>query len=224
MIEYLSVFGIAFFAALSHCVGMCGGLIVAYSSSKLAHTSHSKAVLAHLLYIFGRIFTYMILGGMIGWSGSIFEQNALTKAVMLITVNIFLLIFGLAFLITPKFARKLELRLDSHSCLFACVSKAFNALLRSQSLASFLLLGMLNGILPCGIVYYFLLTALATQSALEGALVMGVFGVGTLVVMLPFSFFTSLFMQSFRHRQKIFRMLCGICMIGFSAFNLSKFL
>lgn len=224
MIEYLGVFSIAFFAALGHCVGMCGGLIIAYSGSKLANTSYFKAVLAHLLYVFGRVFTYMILGGMIGWSGSIFEQDASTKAVLLITVNIFLLIFGLAFLLTPKFARKLELRLDSHSYLFVCVSKAFNALLRSQSLVSFLLLGMLNGILPCGIVYYFLLTALATQSALEGALVMGVFGIGTLVVMLPFSFLTSLFMHSFRHRQKIFRIACGICMVGFSAFNLSKFL
>ena len=84
---------------------------------------------------------------------------------------------------------------------------------------SFFWLGALNGILPCGIVYYFLLTALASGGALNGALVMGAFGLATIVVMYPFAFFSSVFMRFFHANKAVFAYLAAGAMMGFGVYG-----
>ncbi|RDU53675.1 hypothetical protein CQA49_06345 [Helicobacter sp. MIT 00-7814] len=256
-IELLSVFSIAFLSALGHCVGMCGGLVLAYTSTKLSSTNatantpaNSSAtpsptnapitqissstkipaqptqpalfhqLRAHCLYIFGRICSYMILGAFAGALGMGFSAILQYKSALLFALNSLLVLFGLCFIFAPRLLRFFEPQIHA----FPRFSALFSRLLHSQSAFSFFTLGMLNGILPCGIVYYFLLTALSTQSALGGIAVMGVFGLGTMCVMLPFSLFASSFIGFLSQKRRVFHLLCGLSMSAFGIYNLSKLL
>ncbi len=57
------------------------------------------------------------------------------------------------------------------------------------------MLGLLNGLLPCGFVYFFAITAASTASALDGALVMLLFGLSTIPAMFSLGFFVGMFKQ-----------------------------
>jgi sulfite exporter TauE/SafE len=74
--------------------------------------------------------------------------------------------------------------------------KSFKKLIASNSLTSFYLLGMLNGLLPCGFVYFFAITAASTGSVIYGALVMLIFGLSTIPALFSLGFFVGLFKQS----------------------------
>ncbi len=55
-----------------HCIGMCGGIVVAYSSTKMDHrSSYIQQTASHLAYNFGRVTTYTILGGIFGFAGQV---------------------------------------------------------------------------------------------------------------------------------------------------------
>ena len=73
-------------------------------------------------------------------------------------------------------------------------------LLRERSLSSLAILGMLNGLLPCGLVYVACAGAIATGSLLSGALYMSVFGLGTIPMMLAIGWFGRLLPLSIRLR------------------------
>ena len=93
----------------------------------------------------------------------------------------------------------------------------FAYLLRSRSMGSFFLLGVCNGILPCGIVYYFLLSAVASGSAMGGAVVMGIFGVASALVMFAFALFASSLMRVLK--PAFFNTLAGLCMVGYGGYG-----
>jgi len=78
--------------------------------------------------------------------------------------------------------------------------KIFIKVLNSKSNLSFFVLGMLNGLLPCGFVYFFAITAASTANPFYGALVMAIFGFSTIPAMFMLGFLTSIFSQtSFRY-------------------------
>ena len=55
-----------------HCIGMCGGIVIAYSSTKVdQQMGYWKQTFAHLSYNFGRVTTYIILGALFGFAGKI---------------------------------------------------------------------------------------------------------------------------------------------------------
>lgn len=58
------------------------------------------------------------------------------------------------------------------------------------------MLGLLNGLLPCGLVYFFAITAASTGSPLWGALVMMIFGLSTLPALFSLGYFVGAFRQS----------------------------
>jgi sulfite exporter TauE/SafE len=71
-VNILTIISIAFLGSFGHCIGMCGGIVVAYSTIKIEPSSSkvSKSI-AHLLYSFGRVLTYSILGAMFGALGGV---------------------------------------------------------------------------------------------------------------------------------------------------------
>ena len=237
-LSFVSIFVIALVASLGHCVGMCGGLVVAYTHAKL-HNPRAllRNALSHLLYICGRVCAYMALGAVFGGFGAVFAQNMHTKAIMGVGVGALLLIFGFAYLLFPNVLRIFEPSLsphtpqDSHSAkdaqsthrqslpkrAFAAIFGLFAYLLRSRSMGSFFLLGVCNGILPCGIVYYFLLSAVASGSAMGGAVVMGIFGVASALVMFAFALFASSLMRVLK--PAFFNTLAGLCMVGYGGYG-----
>lgn len=167
---------IAFFIGLFgsvHCIGMCGPLAFAIPAF---HTRWWLIVADKLLYNIGRVTTYSFLGLLIGLIGKQLWLLGLQQAVSILT--------GIL-VIMAAINRLLKIRLAGNralSGLFAPVNKSLHYALRHK--AGHLIVGLLNGFLPCGFVYIALIGAVNTPSPLTAAQFMLCFGFGTFPLML----------------------------------------
>ncbi len=188
-INLLTIISIAFLGSFGHCIGMCGGIVLAYSTIKIepASSKVSKTI-AHLLYNFGRVFTYTILGAMFGALGGVVVFSNTANAALLIIAGVAMILAGLSLMGKIKFLTIIEHSISSSNFY----KKSFQKILHSKSNVSFFILGMLNGLLPCGFVYFFAITAASTASPFYGALVMFIFGVSTIPAMFSLGFLSSL--------------------------------
>ena len=188
-VNIFTIITIAFLGSFGHCVGMCGGIVVAYSTIKIPpQSSKVSQSIAHLLYSFGRVFTYTILGAMFGYLGGVVVFSNYANGVLLIFAGIVMVLAGLSLMGKIRFLTVIEHSFSSSSVY----KKAFRSILNSKSNISFFVLGMLNGLLPCGFVYFFAITAASTADPLYGALVMAIFGLSTIPAMFTLGFLTSL--------------------------------
>jgi len=176
-VDLFLVISTAFLGSFGHCIGMCGGIVVAYSSSKIDQdSSHMQQTISHLAYNFGRVVTYTFLGGLFGLLGQAIAFTPTTKGVLFLITGVLMLLAGLSLLGKFNFLNSAEFSFSK----YAWFQKSFRALLKSKSYRSFFLLGMLNGLIPCGLVYSFAIMAAATASPLWGAIVMATFGLATI--------------------------------------------
>ncbi|HQL37641.1 MAG TPA: sulfite exporter TauE/SafE family protein [Bacillota bacterium] len=166
-----------------HCVGMCGGIMLSQSLSKESRNRY-EAIQPALLYNIGRVISYTILGGLIGALGSVFSLSIAAKAAVQIFAGVFMIIMGLNMAGFSAF-RKFQIRLPQ----FACKAKS-----RSGSP---LIVGLLNGLMPCGPLQTMQLFALGTGSAAKGALAMFVFSIGTVPLMLTFGALSGLLSKGY---------------------------
>jgi len=216
-IDILSIIGIAFLGSFSHCVGMCGGIIIAYSSTKIDDKwEKPKQALAHILYSMGRILTYTILGAMFGFLGGVAMFNNLANGTLLIIAGIFMILTGLSLSGKLKFLTMIEHSMSSASWY----RKLFRELLQTKSLFSFFVLGMINGLLPCGLVYFFAVTSASTGSAFYGALVMLIFGLSTVPALFSLGFFIGLYKNS--SLRNLIIQIASISVIVFGAYTIKK--
>ncbi|OGT98103.1 MAG: hypothetical protein A2079_06805 [Geobacteraceae bacterium GWC2_48_7] len=185
-----------------HCLGMCGGFVAAMSMS-VTHQGHGSRIRSHLLYNFGRITTYTILGAAAGLIGSTMNLPMLkTAGVSLFALaNIFIILVGIASI--AGFGRFNLNQLESSGGGLMAIP--LRRLLSSRSSLVFYPVGLLLGFLPCGMVYAPLAAAMATGSALHGATVMAALGLGTLPLM--FFFGTAAATVSIRIQAVMFRIL-----------------
>ena len=196
-IDIVSIITIAFLGSFGHCIGMCGGIVIAYSGTKIDQEwSKFKQAISHLFYSFGRILTYVVLGAMFGYLGGVATFSNTANGILWIVAGTAMILAGLSLFGKIKFLILIE---HSFSKSF-WYQQSFKSLLRNQSLLSFFLLGMLNGLLPCGFVYFFAITAASTGSTFYGALVMLIFGLSTIPALFSLGFFVGLFKHvSFRN-------------------------
>jgi sulfite exporter TauE/SafE len=214
-VNLLSIITIAFLGSFGHCMGMCGGIVIAYSSTKIEERwSKTKQSIAHILYSSGRILTYTILGAMFGFLGGVAMFNNLANGLLLIFAGLFMVLAGLSLSGKIKFLTILEHSFSSNSYF----TKLFKQLLQTKSLFSFFVLGMLNGLLPCGLVYFFAITAASTASAVYGALVMFIFGLSTTPALFSLGFFVGLYKNS-KFRNIMIR-LAAISVILFGIYTI----
>lgn len=155
-----------------HCVGMCGGIMLSQSLSKESNNKF-EAIQPALLYNLGRVLSYTILGGIIGALGSVFSISITAKAGLQIFAGIFMIMMGFNMAGFSAF-RKFNIKLPHISC------KSKN------KSGSPLVVGILNGLMPCGPLQTMQLFALGTGSATKGALSMFMFAIGTVPLMLTF--------------------------------------
>jgi uncharacterized protein len=173
-----SAFLIGFWGSL-HCVGMCGPIVLALP----AYTGEYRKLLAgRILYNLGRVVTYSIMGGILGIIG-----YGIALAGFQQWFSIFLGAVVLLFLFYPRLTLLLN---ASHPInLFnQKLKNFFGQMLRKKSLLSQYLIGMANGLLPCGLVYVALAGAIVSGTFAAGALYMALFGLGTFPLMLAISF------------------------------------
>lgn len=161
-----------------HCVGMCGCFVLAYSAKKRESGSQNK-ILPHLQYNLGRILSYTIIGGILGGLGSFFGINPFFSGIVLLLASIFMILMGLSFLINSTILEKLKLRTPQF------IAKLLYNKNKKRSKGP-LLIGLLNGFMPCGPLQAMQLYALMTGSMTQGALSMGIYAFGTAIMMFSF--------------------------------------
>ena len=214
-INLFSIITIAFLGSFSHCVGMCGGIVIAYSSTKIDNSfSKTKQALSHVIYSLGRVSTYTILGIIFGYLGGVATYNNFTIALLFITAGVIMILTGLSLIGKIKFLTIIEHSLSKSSWY----QKSFKAFLKDRSFGSFFMLGMLNGLLPCGFVYFFAVTAASTASPFWGGVVMLIFGLSTIPAMFSMGYFVG-FLKNSSTRNLILK-LAAISVILYGIFTI----
>ncbi len=155
-----------------HCAGMCGPLALALPATGTGTVGY---VTGRLAYNLGRLATYSLLGVVFGLLG---------KSLALIGVQRWLSLgAGCVILAGLLLSTRTGLGTPMVKAV-VWLKSGFGALLRRRTLSSLGLMGLLNGLLPCGLVYAACAGAAATGSLGSGAAYMALFGFGTVPLML----------------------------------------
>jgi hypothetical protein len=170
-----------------HCVAMCGPLVLVVPTST---KGLKKTVPDILIYHAGRIGFYALLGLISGWVG--------IGLFLFIPFQWISITIGILMLIMAWFS--LGNALPFQQSIMGFVSRKLSVLYRKlkddPNKVLLLGVGFLNGMLPCGLVYFGLLNAIASASTLDSILCMIAFGLGTL----PSLFFFSLYTNTIKKR------------------------
>ena len=158
-----------------HCVGMCGP--IAFMLPVDRENSWRKATQV-FLYHFGRILTYSIMGLLFGLIGKGLYLFGMQQQLS-IGLGIFMI---LAVTLPFVFVKKLKITGPYYKWL-AKLRSSLGSLLKKRTYKALFTIGILNGFLPCGLVYMAIIAAVASGGALEGAMYMAFFGVGTIPLM-----------------------------------------
>lgn len=186
MTYYLLVF-VAGIAGSFHCIGMCGGFACALGSGP---HGRSAGLARHLLYNGGRVVTYAFIGVIAGSLGGLaVAGNGQTPALgdsFDAGQRVLAIVAGLLMIVMALQLFGLLQRLHGVLIGFggSTLVVALRSLLHARGPAAPLAFGVINGFLPCPLVYAFAAQAASTAAALPGFLTMAAFGFGTFPAML----------------------------------------
>lgn len=192
------LFSALFFGLISslHCVGMCGPIAMMLPVDR---SNEAKKVLQILLYHLGRITAYASLGLVFGILGKSFYLAGMQQQ-----LSIFVGIFMILIVIIPE---KIFMKYNFSKPVFRLISKVKSALgsqFKKKTNSALFTIGLLNGFLPCGLVYVALFGALAMQGISLGVLYMVLYGLGTIPMMSLAVYFGGFLSLNFRNKlQKI---------------------
>lgn len=167
--EPWTAFLLGLFGSL-HCAGMCGPLALAMPGNPNAK---ARFLLGRLAYNLGRVTTYAMLGALFGLAGASIALIGLQSWLSVATGVFILATVVVGSRISTQPIRAVD-RLKS----------LFGKLLQKETPAATYTLGMLNGLLPCGMVYVACAAAAASNGLLAGTGYMIAFGAGTIPMML----------------------------------------
>lgn len=193
---FLAAFAIGALGSF-HCIGMCGPIAL---SVPMAGQTGLAGVLRALAYNLGRIATYATLGLIVGFLGQQLMFGNFQQGLS-IAVGVLILLF----LLLPKNISKRFDPTSTFAQLFLKLKSTFKGLFKSHSIGGPLALGLINGLLPCGLVYVGLAGALALGNPLQSAQFMAAFGLGTAPVMITIIFIGDLI--SLKWRTKIRKLM-----------------
>lgn len=177
---------VVFLASLAgsyHCLGMCGGFACALAPDPRSKT---RTIIRHLVYNSGRVVTYVFLGAVLGTLGMKLTADDSLLDVFYLQKVLSVLAGCLMILMASKFLRMPGSRspATADSAAVPTFQIPVKALFDTQGKAAPLALGVLNGFLPCPLVYAFLALAVSGADTLVGMILMAVFGLGTFPAML----------------------------------------
>jgi len=180
---------VGFFSA-GHCFGMCGGIVGVFSTNlPLHHRMSPRHRLIYILtYNLGRIISYMSAGALIGYSISFFAvKSSIVLYSLQIIAGLMLIAIGLYLANWLNLIKKTEV---IGKLLWPMISPLAQRFVPFKSPLSALPFGIIWGWLPCGLVYSVLTWSAASGSAINGALIMLGFGIGTLPAMISMGYFS----------------------------------
>ena len=158
-----------------HCIGMCGPIAFVLPVDR---SSKSKVIFQTFLYNFGRLISYSLIGVLFGFIGkglylAGFQQrlSVLMGVIMIVTIIIPISLFNKYNFSKPLYK------------IIGQVKSKLGFYLNKKSNKALFLIGFFNGFLPCGLVYMALIGSISTGNAIQGALYMAIFGLGTIPMM-----------------------------------------
>ncbi|MCH5720931.1 sulfite exporter TauE/SafE family protein [Niabella hibiscisoli] len=156
-----------------HCIGMCGPLALALP---LNSTTGLKRFLSALAYNTGRTVTYFSMGAILGWTGSRLVAIGYQQLFSIAMGALILLI-----LLLGKYLPSIKILSAFQVSFKKYVARFLN---RKPSIQGLFIFGLLNGLLPCGLVYMAIASALIIGGPLQSGIFMAAFGLGTIPLML----------------------------------------
>lgn len=192
-----------------HCVGMCGPIAFMLPVNR---SNTYLRILQMGLYHLGRLLAYGIIGlafGLVGKSLYLFGFQQQLSIIM-----------GILMILAVLIPYKKFSKYNGSATIFKYISKIKSALgtaLKKKTPETFLTIGFLNGLLPCGLVYMAVFAAVVSGNALSGSLYMVFFGLGTIPLMTSAMFLSQFFTVATRQKiQKaipVFVVIVGVLFI-----------
>lgn len=203
--------------ASGHCIGMCGGMVTALTlrtpGSPFGGHQSSHFMGRHLFYGISRLSTYLLLGGISGWLGSLapsLGRSEIFSALPLLIAGFGMIAMGLETL--GVWQLKIPV---VNQWLSGMEQKTTGENTWKKPIA----LGILTGLLPCGLHWAFQAKAFATGSIAGGLLILTAFGVGTLPAMLGLGWVIHLMGNRIRKNLQI---IAAMVVIGMGVMALIK--
>ncbi|MFZ4411669.1 MAG: sulfite exporter TauE/SafE family protein [Bacteroidales bacterium] len=178
------------FAGSLHCVGMCGPIAL---NLPLRGNSFSERLISGILYNLGRTFMYGLMGAFFGLIGQGFLMLGIQRWIS-IAMGV-ILIFSV---VAPMLFNKIHFKQFDFFTTF--VRTNIQKLFSIRSYKVLFLIGMLNSLLPCGLVYMAIVGAIATGNIYYGSFYLILFGLGTLPLMLSISLIGNAITLNVRNR------------------------
>ena len=175
-----------------HCIGMCGPIAMMLP---VDHRNEAKKVTQIVTYHLGRLTAYASIGLIFGLLGKGFFLAGIQQK-----MSIFI---GVAMIIVALIPENVLAKYNFSKPVYKIISKIKSNLgnqFKNKSYKSLFIIGLLNGFLPCGMVYAALSGAIAMQSAGFGMFYMILFGLGTVPLMTVVVYINSLMKLPFRNK------------------------
>ncbi|SNB30933.1 conserved membrane hypothetical protein [Flavobacterium psychrophilum] len=177
-----------------HCIGMCGPIAMMLPVDR---DNPAKKITQIITYHLGRLSAYGTIGLIFGMLGKGFFLAGFQQ-----DLSIFI---GFSMILIILIPEKLFMKYNFSKPIFILISKIKSTLgsqFRNKSYKSLFTIGLLNGFLPCGMVYVALFGAIAMQSAGFGVLYMILFGLGTVPMMSSVTYLNGFLTISIRNKIK----------------------
>ncbi len=175
-----------------HCAGMCGPIAIALP---LHGNTVPQKIFGGALYNIGRTITYGIMGAIFGLLGQGISMIGFQQKVSVI-MGAFMIISVLF----PVLFRNQYSMDKSWFSLVGKLKKSIGQMFSVRSFSSLFFIGLLNGLLPCGLVYIAIAGAIGTGDVGQGTLYMILFGLGTIPMMLAISLAGNMMGLALRNR------------------------
>lgn len=166
-----------------HCVGMCGGFVAFYSGTD--GSGGSRRLLSHGAYSGGRLVAYSILGLLAGTIGAALDlagSMAGVQRIAAMVAGVVMILWGIFALLQIGGVK--VFKHGSGSSISNWLRRGISMVGQRPPVVRAATVGLLSGILPCGWLWAFVVTAAGTGSALGGVAVMAVFWAGTVPILL----------------------------------------
>jgi len=204
-------------ASVSTCLALVGGIVVSFGSTYKIAPDHKHPLLAHakphLLFHLGRFVTFVVLGGLLGLVGSLFNLSLGFTSYLTFLIGIVMLYIGLQILDIVPNITTLGFHMPKR------FSSKFGALQEAEHASAPLLLGGITFFLPCGFTQGVQLSAIASGSFVSGAMMTGAFALGTFPVLLGIGIGSSYAKDI---KAKTFKRFIGILILIFGLYSLNN--
>jgi len=173
-----------------HCIGMCGPIAL---SLPLRGKNFTQKITGGLLYNLGRTATYGVMGAIFGLIGQSFHLLGFQQWISVIMGSLMIVSVLLPILFKNTFRINLEF-------FTVRLRRGIQQLFKERSYKGLFLIGLGNGLLPCGLVYLAIAGAIGAGSVSLGIAFMVCFGLGTLPMMLLISWIGNVFTLAIRNK------------------------